>query len=97
MVDFSSLPGISYVDIRQIDSQISKSDIVGSAAGFILATLLLMLAPFIRTAGARWGSVWMGLGLVALYKVLAIYVMILLVAHWSSVDEGSGSNGGNKE
>lgn len=86
------LPGLSYLDIRQLDHEVSRSDVINASIGFILGTIAMTPGPLVRkTFEVMFGSTFAGLVAEALYKVVVVYVAILILAH-STTTEDSAAN-----
>lgn len=81
------LPGFSVLDIRRIDHDVDKQVILGAGIGFIIGTLALAPAPFLAAAARRHVGYWWGHVVLIGYKIAVVYLMLLLIAHWSQVDD----------
>lgn len=80
------IPGVSKFDIRKIDHSLDYRGMVGAAVGFILGTVVLSPAPLIKvTAHRALGYPWGQIALIV-YKLLAVYIVILLLAKRSDTE-----------
>lgn len=83
------LPLVDYQDERNLDKSVTSTEIVGAAAGWILATIV-MLPVQIGVSAVRHAAPFpAGLAALVAGKLLAIWALIVLASRWHRIDNSS--------